>query len=107
MLRKLLVISLALAIAALAGFFASLNPSVIPLDLAFGQIEAPLTLVIIACLAFGWVLGLLSASMMVFKMMAQRRSMRRSLRLAEKEADNLRSMPPAKCTEESGGLHSD
>ena len=93
MLRRIIVISLVLAVAALAAVFASLNPAVIPLDLAFGEIQAPLTLVLIFCLALGWVLGLVSASFIIFRMMAQRRTLRRSLGLAEKEIDNLRTMP--------------
>ncbi|MCH8896416.1 MAG: LapA family protein [Gammaproteobacteria bacterium] len=101
MLRRIVIISLVLAVAAFAAFFASLNPAVIPLDLAFGEIEAPLTLVLVVCLALGWVLGLVSASFMIFRMMAQRRTLRRSLVLAEKEIDNLRTMP---APEADGGL---
>ena len=92
MLRRIIVFSLVLAVAALAAVFASLNPAVIPLDLAFGEIQAPLTLVLIFCLALGWVLGLVSASFIIIRMMAQRRTLRRSLGLAEKEIDNLRTM---------------
>ncbi len=92
MVRRIIVVFLVLVVAALAAIFANLNPAVIPLDLAFGTIQAPLTLVIIACLALGWVLGLVSASFMIFRMMAQRRTLRRSLRLVEKEVENLRSM---------------
>jgi uncharacterized integral membrane protein len=102
MLRKTIVFFLVLAVAAIAAIFASLNPAVIPLDLAFGEIQAPLTLVLVACLALGWILGLVSASFMIFRMMAQRRTLRRSLGLAEKEIDNLRTMPlPAADSESS------
>ncbi len=93
MLRRIIVIFLVLAVGAFAAFFASLNPAAIPLDLAFGEIQAPLTLVLVVCLAIGWILGLLSASFMIFRMMAQRRTLRRSLLLAEKESENLRTMP--------------
>ena len=92
MLRRIIVIFLVLAVAAFAAFFASLNPAVIPLDLAFGEIQAPLTLVLVVCLALGWILGLLSASFMIFRMLAQRRTLRRSLLLAEKEIENLRTL---------------
>ena len=87
MLRRIIVISLVLAVAALAAVFASLNPAVIPLDLAFGEIQAPLTLVLIFCLALGWVLGLVSASFIIFRMMAQRRTLRRSLGLVDVPVD--------------------
>lgn len=92
MLRRIIVIFLVLAVGAFAAFFVSLNPAVIPLDLAFGEIQAPLTLVLVVCLALGWILGLLSASFMIFRMLAQRRTLRRSLLLAEKEIENLRTM---------------
>ena len=72
MFRRIIIVFLVLAVAALAAVFANLNPAVIPLDLAFGEIQAPLTLVIVACLALGWILGLVSASFMIFRMMAQR-----------------------------------
>ena len=93
MLRRIIVLFLILAVFAFAAVFANLNPAVIPLDLAFGEIQAPLTMVFVVCLSIGWVLGLVSASFMIFRMMAQRRTLRRSLRLAEKEIDNLRTMP--------------
>ena len=101
MLRKTIVFFLVLAVAAIAAIFASLNPAVIPLDLAFGEIQAPLTLVLVACLALGWILGLVSASFMIFRMMVQRRTLRRSLALAEKEIDNLRTMPLLEADSES------
>jgi len=101
MFRRIIVVFLVLAVAALAAVFANLNPAVIPLDLAFGEIQAPLTLVIVACLALGWVLGLISASFMIFRMMAQRGTLRRSLKLAEKEVENLRSMPSPETRVES------
>ncbi len=101
MLRKTIVFFLVLAVAAIAAIFASLNPAIIPLDLAFGEIQAPLTLVLVACLALGWILGLVSASFMIFRMMAQRRTLRRSLVLAEKEIDNLRTMPLPEAGSES------
>jgi uncharacterized integral membrane protein len=93
MFRRIFLIFAALVVAVVAAIFASLNPEVIPLDLAFGEIKAPLTLVIVASLALGWLLGLISASVLIFRMMAQRRSLRRSVQLAEKEIENLRSLP--------------
>ncbi len=93
MFRRIFLIFAALVVAVVAAIFASLNPEVIPLDLAFGEIKASLTLVIVASLALGWLLGLISASVLIFRMMAQRRSLRRSVQLAEKEIENLRSLP--------------
>ena len=93
MFRRIFLVFAALLVAVVAATFASLNPEVIPLDLAFGEIQAPLTLVIVASLVLGWLLGLISASVLIFRMMAQRRSLRRSVQLAEKEIENLRSLP--------------
>lgn len=95
MIRKIVLITLAIAVFALAAFFASVNPDIVPVDLLFGKIEASLTVVIVVSLGLGWVLGLLSMSVVVLRMMAQRRKLRRSLRIADKEVLNLRSMPAA------------
>lgn len=93
MIRKIILITLAIAVFALAAVFASVNPDVVPVDLLFGKIEASLTVVIVVSLAIGWVLGLLSMSMVVIRLMNQRRRLKRAMRLADKEILNLRAIP--------------
>jgi len=44
-------------------------------------------------LAIGWLFGALSATVLVLKLLRDRRKLRKDVRLAEAEADNLRSLP--------------
>lgn len=93
MVRSVLFSLLMLALLGLAAIFAALNPGRLTLEFAFGTAEVPKSLALIAALALGWVLGLLCALLGVLRLMNQRRTLRRALRLAEQEVQALRSIP--------------
>lgn len=76
-----------------AVLFAALNPGTISVEFAFGEIEVEKSVALIAALVIGWMLGLLCALVGILRLLGQRRSLRRSLRLAEQEVQALRSIP--------------
>lgn len=93
MLRSLLIALLLLAFVALSAVFAALNPGAMALDFAFGTVELQKSVALMAALAVGWLFGLLCAAVSMLRLLAQRRSLRRSLHLAEQEVQALRSLP--------------
>lgn len=93
MVRNFLVAVLLLAFLGSAAIFAALNPGRIRLDFAFGTAEVEQSLALIAALAIGWAFGVACVGVAVLRLMQQRRSLRRALRLAEQEVQALRSLP--------------
>lgn len=93
MIRSLLVAVLVLVFIGLAAIFAALNPGRVSLDFAFMAIELEKPLAIIGAVAVGWAFGMACALFGILRLIVQRRSLRRALRLAEQEVQALRSLP--------------
>jgi uncharacterized membrane protein YciS (DUF1049 family) len=93
MIRSVLVSILVLVFIGLAALFAALNPGRIALDFAFMATEVEISMAIVGAIAIGWAFGLACALFGILRLMAQRRSLRRALRLAEQEVQALRSLP--------------
>ena len=93
MIRILILVLLIIPVVILAGAFAWANPGTVNLDLFFGVYELEKSQAFALTLATGWVFGALSATVLVLKLMRDRRKLRKQVRLAEAEADNLRSIP--------------
>ena len=93
-MRRTAVIVFIVLIVLLAAVFAFNNPVRVPLDLGVVRLEnVPVTLALTVALAVGWGLGLLSAGTAVLRVGAERRRLKRELRLAESEVKSLRSLP--------------
>ncbi len=93
MLRVLVLILLVTLALVIGAVFAWLNPGSISLDLAFGKVDLLKSQAFVGALALGWLLGLLSAGGYVLKLMNDRRRLKKSIRLAQTEVTNLRSLP--------------
>ena len=93
MIRTLIFLILLISVVLLAAAFAWLNPGSVSLNLAFGEIELEKSQAFALTLAIGWLFGALSATVLVLKLLRDRRKLRKDVRLAEAEADNLRSLP--------------
>jgi len=93
MVRYVLLILLVVFVFLVAVVFAASNPGMLELDLAFTKVPLKKSLALIMFLGIGWVFGLLCASFLLLKLLAQRRQLRKSLDLAESEVKSLRSMP--------------
>ncbi|NGX16458.1 LapA family protein [Wenzhouxiangella sp. XN24] len=79
MIKRILTGIILLAAVAASAFFTSLNPGTISLDVGFAQFQAPLGLAFVLALAFGWLLGTLSAILWIARIAADRRRLRRQL----------------------------
>jgi putative membrane protein len=93
MVRNIIFVVVVLIGLTLATVFAALNPGRITLDLAFVEIEIQKSLALTAAFVVGWLFGLICAGIVLLKSIYERRRLQRSLRLAESEVRNLRSMP--------------
>lgn len=93
MIRTFIFVLLLVVFAVIAATFASVNQGPIDLDLLLFEVKVEKSLALVLTLAVGWILGALSATLLVLKLMRDRRKLRKQARLAEAEADNLRSMP--------------
>jgi len=95
MLRKLFLILILIAALTVAGGFAWLNPDPVKLDLGFAVVDVPVSYVLITCVAIGWLLGLLTASVWLMRALREKRRLNRSVRKAEAEVENLQKLPLA------------
>ncbi len=78
----------------MAATFAYHNSLVVTLDLGFMVVEdAPISLAFIVTFAIGWVAGLLTVSLALLRVLSERRKLRRKLKLAEVELNNIRRLP--------------
>jgi putative membrane protein len=73
--------------------FAVLNAQSVPLNYYFGFREIPLSMIVVLSLAAGAVIGVLVSAGLILRMKAQTRQLRRKLRNAEKDSDQLRVLP--------------
>jgi putative membrane protein len=92
--RKLFGLLLAVTLALVAAVFAFNNPEPISIDTGFARFDdVSLSLVLLFALGVGWLLGLATAGFGLWRLGAERRRLRRDLRLAETELTSLRSLP--------------
>lgn len=87
---KMLVILLIMAAGAV---FAVLNPQPVGLDYYFGTLELPLSVVVVAALAVGALIGMLAGLGAMLGLRRENSRLRRRERLAAAEVNNLRTIP--------------
>ena len=73
--------------------FTALNKGEVELDLAFIAGTYPVSLTLAATFALGVLFGMLCMTAFVFRLINERRALRRSLRLSESEVSSLRNLP--------------
>ena len=73
--------------------FTALNTGEIALDLAFFQGAYPISVVLAVTFVIGILFGMLCMTMFVFRLINERRALRRSLRMTESEVSSLRNLP--------------
>ncbi len=93
MVRTLLSLLLVVVFALLVVIFSWRNPGTLEIDLAFGNYEVSKSIAFVVTLAIGWVWGLLTALVFIVRLMGDRRRLRKRVRLADAELNNLRSLP--------------
>jgi len=73
--------------------FTALNTGEIRLDLAFFEGTYPISVALAATFVLGVIFGMLCMTAFVFRLINERRLLRRSLRMSESEVSSLRSLP--------------
>jgi putative membrane protein len=73
--------------------FAVLNSQPVSLNYYFGELDIPLSMIVVLSLAAGAVIGVLASVGLILRLKAQVGHLRRKLRNAEKDMDQLRVLP--------------
>jgi len=73
--------------------FTALNTGQVELDLGFFQRSYPVSIAFAATFVLGILFGMLCMTAFVFRLINERRVLRRSLRVSESEVSSLRNLP--------------
>ena len=91
--RRLAYAAVLVSLLLLTGVFAYSNPQRIDVDLGLRRFEqVPMALAFAITLALGWLLGVLSAGLALWRAAGEKRRLKQDLKYAEAE---LRSRPPS------------
>lgn len=93
MLKKAGLIILLLLIFGVMIVFTNLNTGQVEVNLAFMSTTKPISIVLTITLVIGWLLGILSMGLYALRVVNERRTLRRALRISESEISSLRSLP--------------
>ena len=77
----------------LGAVFTVMNAGTVHLDYYFGALDLPFSLVLIAAIGVGALLGVLASLGTLFRMKRENAQLRRQVRLTSEEVRNLRSIP--------------
>ncbi|HSW70330.1 MAG TPA: LapA family protein [Gammaproteobacteria bacterium] len=73
--------------------FAVLNPTIVTMNYYLGQKTLPLSLLLVSVFSLGCFLGLLVGGWLVLKAKIKNYRLKQKLKIAEKEVQNLRTIP--------------
>lgn len=93
MLKRVGLILLIIVLFAVMFTFTALNTGEIEIDLGFFKHSYPISVAFAATFVLGIVFGMLCMTAFVFRLIQERRTLRRSLRATESEVSSLRSLP--------------
>jgi uncharacterized membrane protein YciS (DUF1049 family) len=95
MLKRIGVGVLIIVIFVMMLWFTSNNPGNVEIDLAFGVVQPSIPLAFSVTFVIGWAFGLLCTAIFMFRIINERRRLRRALRNTESEISSLRNLPLA------------
>ena len=93
MLKKAGLIILLIAIFGVMVVFSYLNTGDVEVDLAFVNITTSISIAFTVTLVAGWLLGVVSMGLYALRLVNERRTLRRALRISESEVSSLRNLP--------------
>ena len=94
LLRRLAFIALLIGLMVLAAMFAYSNPQPIDVDVGLVRVEQiSMALAFAVVFISGWLFGLLTAALALWRNSAEKRRLRKDLRYAESELSTLRGAP--------------
>ena len=93
-LRRLALLALFIVIVLIAAVFAHMNQGTMAVDVGLMRLErVPVPVAFAGAFAFGWGFGLVTAALVMLRLVNDRRRLRRDLRHAKAEVRGLRSLP--------------
>ena len=93
MLKRAGLIVLIIILFAAMFTFTALNTGQVSLDLGFFEHSYPISVALAVTFVFGILFGMLCMTAFVFRLITERRALRRSLRVSESEVSSLRNLP--------------
>lgn len=93
MLKRIGIVILVTLTFLLVLWFTNSNPGEVTLDLAFGTVQPSIAQAFSVTFVVGWLLGVLSTGVFIFRLVNERRRLRRALRDSESEVSSLRNLP--------------
>ena len=73
--------------------FSYLNTGDVEVNLAFVSVTTSISIAFTLTLVAGWLLGVISMGFYALRLVNERRTLRRALRVSESEVSSLRSLP--------------
>ena len=73
--------------------FSSVNSGEIEVDLLFRSVTTSIPLAFALVFALGWLFGLACTALWAFRLVNERRTLKRSLKVSESEVSSLRNLP--------------
>ena len=93
MLKKAGLILLLIVIFGVMIVFSYLNTGEVEVNLAFVSVTTSVSIAFTLTLVAGWLLGVISMGLYALRLVNERRTLRRALRVSESEVSSLRSLP--------------
>ena len=85
------IVILAIVVAVFA--FSSVNTGEIEVDLLFQSYTTSIPVAFTVVFALGWLFGLACTALWAFRLVNERRTLKRSLKVSESEVSSLRNLP--------------
>ena len=93
MLKRAALILLLIALFGVVVVFSYLNTGEVSVNLAFVSITTSISIAFTVTLVVGWLFGVVSMGFFALRLVNERRTLRRALRVSESEVTSLRNLP--------------
>ena len=93
MLKRAALILLLIVVFVVMVVFSYLNTGEVEVNLAFISITTSISIAFTVTLVVGWLFGVVSMGLFALRLVNERRTLRRALRVSESEVTTLRSLP--------------
>lgn len=93
MVRGFIFVLMAIVVVLASAMFAHRNPGTVEVDLIVNQFEPIKSVAFVVTLALGWLVGIATASLYLVKSASEKRKLKKNIKMAEVELQNLRSLP--------------
>jgi uncharacterized integral membrane protein len=93
MLKRAALILLLIVIFGVMVVFSYLNTGEVEVNLAFVSVTTSISIAFTVTLVVGWLFGVVSMGLFALRLVNERRTLRRALRVSESEVTSLRTLP--------------